>query len=217
MAMIPLKLGMVVTLMVLLVAIPAVAQTTVDVDSPSNTPSEGNITVPIAVSDINNFDAGQFDILFDSSKAALLTIGNGTINGTAIPVALYAEIEPGRWRVILNVPGFPGVSGNGTLANLEFQSVSLAPGDTLAVSVENEFLNDNEAQEIPAEWAGGETLVYLRGDASGDGRINTSDITKIERIILMMDAETIGADINLDTHVNTSDVTLCERIILGYD
>jgi len=55
------------------------------------------------------------------------------------------------------------------------------------------------------------------GDANGDGAINALDITKVERIIAGLDAETLGADANEDGNINALDITKVERIIAGLD
>jgi hypothetical protein len=55
------------------------------------------------------------------------------------------------------------------------------------------------------------------GDANGDGVVNALDITKVERIIAMLDAETPGADANEDGFVNALDITKIERIIALLD
>jgi hypothetical protein len=57
--------------------------------------------------------------------------------------------------------------------------------------------------------------IFLRGDASGDGTVNMGDVTKVERIILGLEAPTAGADANGDGSINMGDVTSIERIILG--
>jgi len=57
--------------------------------------------------------------------------------------------------------------------------------------------------------------VYKAGDANEDGTVNILDITKVERIILMLDASTPGADANGDGLVNVLDITRTEQIILG--
>jgi len=57
----------------------------------------------------------------------------------------------------------------------------------------------------------------LPGDANGDGNVNALDITKVERIIAGLDAETLGADANQDGNVNALDITKAERIIAGLD
>ena len=53
------------------------------------------------------------------------------------------------------------------------------------------------------------------GDANGNGVIDMSDVTKVERIILELDDETPGADANQDGFIDMADVTKIERIILG--
>jgi len=55
------------------------------------------------------------------------------------------------------------------------------------------------------------------GDANGDGNVNALDITKVERIIAGLDAETLGADANEDGNINALDITKVERIIAGLD
>ncbi|MFW6125775.1 MAG: dockerin type I repeat-containing protein, partial [Chloroflexota bacterium] len=75
------------------------------------------------------------------------------------------------------------------------------------------------AQEIVAEWTDGSVHItdVVPGDATGDGVVNSSDITKVERIMLMLDPETPGADANGDGVVNSSDITRIERIMLQLD
>ncbi len=55
------------------------------------------------------------------------------------------------------------------------------------------------------------------GDVNGDGNVNALDITKVERIIAGLDAETLGADANEDGNINALDITKVERIIAGLD
>ena len=57
----------------------------------------------------------------------------------------------------------------------------------------------------------------LPGDANEDGWVNILDITKVERIIVGLDAETPGADANQDGNVNALDITKIERLIVGLD
>jgi hypothetical protein len=53
------------------------------------------------------------------------------------------------------------------------------------------------------------------GDGNGDGTVNALDITKVERVIVALDAETPGADANGDGNVNAMDITKIELIIAG--
>ncbi|MBI4286080.1 MAG: hypothetical protein HY670_09340 [Chloroflexi bacterium] len=59
--------------------------------------------------------------------------------------------------------------------------------------------------------------VLLPGDADGDGRLTATDITKVERVIAGLDAETPGADANQDGFLNALDITRTERNIAGLD
>jgi hypothetical protein len=55
----------------------------------------------------------------------------------------------------------------------------------------------------------------IPGDANEDGEVNALDITKVERIIALLDAQTPGADANEDGEVNALDITKVELIIVG--
>ena len=61
------------------------------------------------------------------------------------------------------------------------------------------------------------TPVVPFGDANGDGLVNALDITKIERIIVGLDARQpmTNPDANQDGNVNAMDITKVERIIAG--
>ena len=59
--------------------------------------------------------------------------------------------------------------------------------------------------------------MFIAADANGDGIINALDITKIERIIVRLDAETLGSDANQDGNINALDLTKTERIIAHLD
>jgi len=83
---------------------------------------------------------------------------------------------------------------------LVLASMSCAPGVTPTPT----------ANAMPAAPAG-----ELRGDANGNGVVNMGDTTKVERIVLEMDAATPGADANGDGVVTIGDVTVIERIILS--
>ncbi len=66
-------------------------------------------------------------------------------------------------------------------------------------------------------WSFATVQTVIPGDATGDGVVNALDITKVERIIAALDAETPGADANQDGSVNALDITKVERIIAGLD
>ena len=214
----------IITIMALLlgsgIAIPVVAQSevTVSIDAPAEAAPGSDFTANVNISEVVDFDAGQYDVSFDASVLRLDNVTSGLIGSTTIPVDIYNEISSGTWRIIQNVPGVSGVSGSGYLAVLHFHVIG-SGGDSSTISLSNGMLSNNLAEEIPATWVGDSvniTLV-LPGDANGDGYINALDITKVERIIAGLDTETPGADVNQDGNINALDITKVERIIAGLD
>jgi len=79
-------------------------------------------------------------------------------------------------------------------------AITDASGTPLASTYSWSFTTEAESTVIP-------------GDANGDGFVNALDITKVERIIVGLDAETLGADANEDGSVNALDITMVEIII----
>jgi hypothetical protein len=57
----------------------------------------------------------------------------------------------------------------------------------------------------------------VAGDANADGVVNAGDITKVERIIMGLDAPNVNADTNQDGNINMGDVVKISRIIRGLD
>lgn len=55
----------------------------------------------------------------------------------------------------------------------------------------------------------------LIGDANVDGAVDAADITKVERIVALLDAQTPEADANQDGNINALDITKVELIIAG--
>ena len=61
------------------------------------------------------------------------------------------------------------------------------------------------------------TKSVILGDANGDSVVNILDLTRVVRIILLLDNETPGADANQDGIVNVLDLTKIVRKILMHD
>ena len=76
--------------------------------------------------------------------------------------------------------------------------------------------------QVTVSAGGYQTKVYdaisvIPGDANADGVINSTDLTKVERIMMGLDPPTPSADTNQDGKINSTDLTLIERIMLGLD
>jgi hypothetical protein len=189
---------------------------TVSIDAPDEAAPDSDFTVSIDISDVTDFDSCNYDITFDATVLRLDNVAAGLIGSTTVPVDMHNELSSGTYRVIQNVPGLSGATGSGYLAVLHFHVIG-SEGDSSSISLSNGVLSDNQAEEITATWAGDSidiTSVVL-GDGNGDGTVNALDITKVERVIVGMDAETAGADANSDGVVNALDITKIELIIAG--
>ncbi|MBA7691403.1 hypothetical protein ES703_99946 [subsurface metagenome] len=194
----------------------------ISINAPDRVTESVNFTATIDIGQVASFDAGNYDVSFDSTVLTLNSVTSGNItganiSGTVIPVDIYNRTGPGTVSIVQNVPGLTGVNGTGYLAVLHFHVIG-SLGDSSGIGLSNGTLSDNMSVEIPVTWIGDFVkLALVPGDANGDGNINALDITKVERIIAGLDATTFGADANKDGDINAIDITKVERIIVGLD
>ena len=112
-----------------------------------------DFTATVDMSQVENFDACNYDVSFDSIVLRLDNVTSGDIGGTVIPVDMWSEISPGTVRIIQNVSGLSGVSGSGYLAVLHFHVIG-SIGDSSNIELSNGVLSSNLAEEILATWIG---------------------------------------------------------------
>ena len=193
-----------------------VAGVTVSIDAPAQAVVNSDFTANVNISQVTNFDACNYDVSFNASVLRLDNVTSGLIGSTTIPIDVYNQISSGTYRIVQNVSGMTGVSGSGYLAVLHFHVIGSA-GTSSTINLSNGMLSNNQAQEITATWVGDTVNItsVTPGDANGDGNINALDITKVERVIAGLDAQTPGADANQDGNINALDITKVERIIAG--
>jgi hypothetical protein len=142
-------------------AVPPVAATSgviVTIDAPAGVAPDSDFTAGVSISDVTDFDACNYDIIFDASVLRLDDVTAGLIGSTAIPVDIYNEVAGGTYRIIQNVPGLAGVNGSGYLAELHFH-VTGSIGDSSLVSPLNGVLSDITAAEIEATWMEGMVMI----------------------------------------------------------
>ena len=136
-----------------------------DVNVTVNAPeyvSEDTFEVTMDVTEIIDFDSGQFDLTFDLDVINVLKVEAGDIDDTKIPIDDWRPMNDGPIRVLFNIPGADGVSGSGYLAKITFEVVG-GIGDTTVIDIANDPDEDDEklgtlvevyADEIPANWFG---------------------------------------------------------------
>ena len=138
----------------IILATPVAAyQTGVSVNAPDSV--DGDFIVTIEIENVADLDSGQFDLYFDSDAVNVTGVDDGNIGGTTIPVDNWA-VDRDRIRVLFNLPGIDGVSGSGSLATINFETI--VPGDC-AMEISDGLLVDTMAEVIPASWNGLESGV----------------------------------------------------------
>ena len=131
----------------------------VEVNAPKMAKAGGTFVASIDVVDsIADFNAGLFDLSFDSSVVNITDVANGSFNGETIPVDKWECVDNNTIRVFLDVPGIAGVSGAGNLATISFEVVGKG-GDRSVLDISNGMLGNKEAEEIPTEWTDDKVIV----------------------------------------------------------
>ena len=141
---------------ILLIQIPIFSETVdadeqlqVNLSCPNSVIIGDNFDAILEVDDITDFDAANFDITYDETKISITDISNGEINGTAIPVGMWDLIENNKIRVILNIPGITGASGNGTLATIHCTAINTGTTNFIP---SNYIISDKTSDEIHSVW-----------------------------------------------------------------
>jgi len=119
----------------------------------------------VNITGVSDFDAANYDVTFDPAVLEVTDVTDGIIDGGTIPVDMWGVIAPGEIRVVQNVPGLPGVSGSGYLAEIRFRVIGSA-GESSEIKCSNGVLSDNSASEIAAKWSGDSVYLGTAVDAS---------------------------------------------------
>ena len=182
---------------------------TVSINAPSKVDADSGFTVTVDISEVTDFDAAQYDVVFDDTVLRLDNVTDGAIDGTAIPVDVWNEISPaGTYTIGQNVPGFPGVTGDGTLAVLHFHVIGAA-GDSSDIDLSHGVLNDNQGVEIPATWTDDSITVAVKVSLNAPDEVApNSDFTVTVDISEVMDFDVAQYDVVFDdTALRLDDVT----------
>jgi len=122
-------------------------QTTVSLSVPELV--KGNtIYATVNIENVENLDAGQFDVLFNPDVLKIISVDNGSIGEKAIPVRWNA-VDSKTVRVVFNLEGITGVSGSGKLAKIGLEVIGGGKGD---LQISNGLLGNTDAQSIDTSW-----------------------------------------------------------------
>ena len=102
----------------------------------------------VEITNVNNLDAGQFDLSFNSDVLKVVNVEDGSIEGTKIPVQWHS-IDDGTVRVIFNLEGVTGISGSGQLARIGFEVIGDGESNLL---ISSGLLGNTEANQIDTNW-----------------------------------------------------------------
>lgn len=132
----------------------ALACTTVDEISVSvpvpTVDEEASFVARVNITEVIDFDACNYDIVFDHDVLTLTDVTDGLIGSTTIPVIAYnpwthhGEV---RVRVVQNIPGTSGVTGSGYLAELHFTVIGL-DGSFSSITLKDGCLCDTDPNRI---------------------------------------------------------------------
>jgi len=123
------------------------------IDAPTSAVPDSDFVAEVAITDVERFDAANYDVLFDSSVLEVTDVTAGLVDTDIIPVNQWGVVASGTLRVVQNVPGIPGVSGSGYLAQIRFHVISKANCSS-TIDLSSGTLSDSAAQAIPASWIG---------------------------------------------------------------
>jgi PGF-CTERM protein len=137
-----------VAFLIAFAAVPAQAQqTTVSLTTPELVKGS-TVYAAVKIANVNNLDAGQFDLSFNPDVLKVVNVEDGSIEGTKIPVE-WRSINDGTVRVIFNLEGVTGISGSGQLAKIGFEVIGDGESNLL---ISSGLLGNTEASRINADW-----------------------------------------------------------------
>ena len=187
----------------------------------------GNSTVlPISMSNTKNIKGFQFDLRLpagvtvatDAYGDFMMPLTNRAHSSHSVSARLLAN---GDYRVVVSSMSAKNFSGTeGAIMNVTLNVADDVKEGTYEVNLFSIVLNTADNVSItPADVTATLTVSDIEpGDASGDGKVNVTDVGMVIDHILDNTPENFieaAADLNHDGHVNVTDVGLIIDIILS--
>ncbi len=124
---------------------------TVSINAPSEVMVDSTFTATVAISQVYNLDACNYDVSFNPAVLSVENVTAGNIGGTPIPVDIWTQNTTGRYRIVQNISGLIGVNGTGSLSLLTFRVIGSA-NQSSNITLSDGVLSSNNATEITATW-----------------------------------------------------------------
>jgi len=197
-----------------------IVQVSLSIEAPSTVLPVEEFTVRVNISEVEGFDTGQFTVNYEPAVLEYVSVSDGLIGSTTVPVDLVdVDEEGGAVSIIVNVGGVDGATGSGYLCELTFRGIGVSGSSSALTIADGYQLADSNENLIVANTFGAsvQLLSSVLGDANGDGVVSMTDVTRVERIILGLADSTPEADANDDDSVDVRDITRIEKIILGIE
>jgi hypothetical protein len=150
---------------------PPVGSVTVSIDSPDTAKKSSSryFHALVKITDVTNFDAAQYDIIYDPDIIRIQDVKAGNISGTTIPIEEWGYVPAntqGTVRIVNSVPNATGVSGEGYLTDIYFKIMG-DPEDSSVISFIEGFgdpqgylmVGNNAGIEITATWINGSVTI----------------------------------------------------------
>ena len=134
--------------------------TEVTVNAPEYVGEGETFEVTIDVDNIEDFNAGQFDLVFDSKVVEVKDVTDGSIDGVAIPITLWDYVDDQIIRVISWLPEDKMVRGPGYLAKIKF-TVKGEEGEKIEFCLSNGKLFNATVTGgiLPSNWHGANVTI----------------------------------------------------------
>jgi len=183
-------------------------------DAAGNTTLEANYA-----SDGFTVDTGAPSVVSTLPANGATNVAVNTTVSVIFSEAMKAStITTGSFTLVADSTSVSGsVSYNSGTYTATFTPSADLPQNTTCTATLSTAITDAAGNPLATAYSWSFTTIQtvIPGDATGDGLVDARDITKVERIIAGLDAQTPGADANQDGYIDARDITKVEIIIAG--
>jgi hypothetical protein len=120
----------------------------VSVSAPSEVCVGTSFSADVSVTEVSDLDTAYFVLYFDPVVLQATGVRAGDLTASATPI-FNIDNANGKVTVVVNIPGLTGVSGEGTIAEIDFDAIGCDPNFS-DLTLSDVLLGDIDAEEIPS-------------------------------------------------------------------